>query len=314
MAINKDLFSRASTEAAEKELRKGSWKAYHEYEVRHTRHGGPHVLAPQSGLGDYDEYFPLVSHPTLFLMFARLGDDGEITEEVWLDWIKGYGVLGLERGTSVREIVEDHRDLGLGIDSLLDELEQLDAMGVPYSSNSGRMEGGPAESYRNFKSEALKATRLLRVYEATSQEDPDVDLMGRHAERDFGIRISTPREAKAWGLGWLASEIDPVISEECYPALYPMGDRVAQGWGFHSLLGAMYLQMAWLVAAKEEVHCKQCGRIIDYEQPEIPREQLPEQPGWHRPHKTRSDKEFCGKGCANKWYYEHVTKPRMVHR
>lgn len=93
-----------------------------------------------------------------------------------------------------------------------------------------------------------------------------------------------------------------------------VGAKSSLGWAFESLLGALYLQMAWVLVAKEEVRCKQCDRVINYEQPEIPWEQLLAQKGKRKPYKTRSDKEFCSKSCADKWYYEKVRKPRLVRQ
>ena len=57
-------------------------------------------------------------------------------------------------------------------------------------------------------------------------------------------------------------------------------------WTFDNLLGAMYLQMYWLVASRDSVaRCEHCGRIISL----------------GRPHpegrKRRSDKRFCNDAC-----------------
>src|SRR5215203_5895395 len=42
---------------------------------------------------DYSHYQPLAVHG-LFLEFAELADEGEVTLDVMLDWVERYGVLG----------------------------------------------------------------------------------------------------------------------------------------------------------------------------------------------------------------------------
>ena len=101
------------------------------------------------------------------------------------------------------------------------------------------------------------------------------------------------------------------IAQDCYLALYQAGNKFSQGWGFCTLLGAMYLQMAWLMASKEEVRCKWCSRVVNFEQPELSQERLGEK-GYRKDYKTRVDKEFCTKRCKDRWYYRNVTKPRRA--
>jgi hypothetical protein len=60
----------------------------------------------------------------------------------------------------------------------------------------------------------------------------------------------------------------------CYPVLElekgTHGDlsKVRTSWTFPSLLGAMYLQMHWLIAAGGRViRCRYCGRVISLTSP-----------------------------------------------
>lgn len=124
-----------------------------------------------------------------------------------------------------------------------------------------------------------------------------------------GFTLAGLAELVGWGL-WRALAVLSAVDT----LLLWWGPSHLSGGAFESLLGALYLQMAWLLVAKEEVRCKQCDRVINYEQPEIPWEQLLAQKGKRKPYKTRSDKEFCSKSCADKWYYEKVRKPRLVRQ
>jgi hypothetical protein len=102
-----------------------------------------------------------------------------------------------------------------------------------------------------------------------------------------------------------------VVAQECYPTIYREGDEYVRGWGFRSLLGAMYLQMQWLMTSEEVRRCKgpNCFKIITFE----PGEPYTG-PGLERnmrgKYKTRIDKEFCSTNCRVKWRYHNVIKPR----
>ena len=188
-------------------------------------------------------------------------------------------------------------------------------MNLEYMGSRTRMEGTPVENYDNFVREAMKANKLLKVYETVHEADPDVELIRSFSPATNLSEVwMTPQWMKWLGLFEVRGFVEWMLSNECHPRIYTDGDESSLGWAFDSLLGAMYLQMAWLLIAKEEVHCKQCGRVINYDQPEIPWEQILAQKGRRKPYKTRSDKEFCSKSCANRWYYEHVRKPRRVHQ
>ena len=343
MFISKGQLRKALNEAAEKERRRGSWRVYNGYEVRYDDRGDPYVVArpdtnsrfelrydeqrkvkvliPKTdhdrGAEPYQEFSPLVSHPSLFLKFAGLADEGEITKEVWRKWVDGYGVLGLESHDMTREVIESHRELGSDLDELSRELSWLDDLGREFKLSLDNTLGGPRESYASFVREAYKANRLLRIYEAATAKDdlgndrPDVAKVRRYAENEDRLAgpINTKREAKGWALAFVGHAVQEVISEDCYPLLHQEGFEFSQGWGFHTLLGAMYLQMAWLMTAKEEVRCKWCDRVIAFEQPTISSKDVG-QKGYRKPYKTRADKEFCDRRCKDRWHYQNVTKPK----
>jgi hypothetical protein len=85
---------------------------------------------------------------------------------------------------------------------------------------------------------------------------------------------------------------------------------------FHSLLGAMWLQMSWLFDDKtEQRRCKWCGKVILIEPGGMPR-----YPGLAKNvrgrYKTRKDKAFCNdrqdkskSGCRAKYHYHYEKRP-----
>jgi hypothetical protein len=80
------------------------------------------------------------------------------------------------------------------------------------------------------------------------------------------------RKIKEAALRLVHDRVGNQVSTECYPVLYRQflresGETVGffQGWGFHSLLGAMYLQMMWLMTEGSNARrCKgpRCFRVI----------------------------------------------------
>lgn len=326
MPIDKKDLRKAANEAAENERRKGMWRLYERYEFRHNDEGEAYAEVVPGGMSHYEEYQPLVAYPGLFLDFAQMVEEGEIIQEVWKGWIERYGVLGLEQHDVTRDLIERYHELSLGIDELIDELHWLNSLGREYRLYSGSVEGGPRESYRSFEREAHKANRLLRVYEAATAKDdlghdrPDVAKVRKYAEAEgiTGHRIETSKNAKGWAIGWVGYAVQEIIAEDCFPLLHQTGFKISRGWGFHTLLGAMYLQMAWLMTATEEVRCQGpgCTKIIRYDQPELSLEQLEQlgQRGYRKPYKPRSDKVFCDTPCKNRWRYQNVTKPKRESR
>src|SRR5215212_9497903 len=169
-------FHRASEEAVNPHLREGRWPVYERYEVWESDQnlvawdgydalpfegeGLPRLLVPpheyDPGLAyvrvpndsdrSYEAYLPLVDTPALFLEFAQLADE-EITREVWLDWVRHYGVLGLG----------------------LHDPRKASSMDVRVCEI-----GGWGETFRNFVREACRANWLLKLYQfAMSPEQPN---------------------------------------------------------------------------------------------------------------------------------------------
>ena len=69
-------------------------------------------------------------------------------------------------------------------------------------------------------------------------------------------------------------------------------------------MGAMYLQMYWLMTAEgRERRCKApgCVKVITFDQPEQPRD-LWTQNDRKRGYKTRVDKVYCSQACKQRDY------------
>jgi len=96
-----------------------------------------------------------------------------------------------------------------------------------------------------------------------------------------------------------------MVGNYCSPILsVKEGSRdpfgVTASWNFKSLLGAMYLQMYWLMGSGGNVtRCRYCGRIISVASPAPDARKTP-----------RQDKKFCDDACRQRHHYHTKTKLR----
>src|SRR5215213_11876931 len=73
-----------------------------EMDDMHDADSASETAARHAGIWRENEprsYKPLVDEPDLFLKFARLVEEGPITENVMREWVNSYGVLGLDKST-----------------------------------------------------------------------------------------------------------------------------------------------------------------------------------------------------------------------
>jgi hypothetical protein len=313
MAFNRKDLDRASEKAVNTEQRAGEWLIHSGgYDRDRTDDGALYVVARTGpyGMVNTDEliyYRPLVDHPDLFLKFARLKLDipgtiywsesltgypfvfGEYdymkleTErnvKVALDWADGNGVLGLTSGEPPRR------------------------GGEPLRSGGSPM-GGEEDKIWRFVVESYIAGRTLRLYEAaTDPERVDIDaIRGPVGLTPFGGESSEFARERA--LDVVARSVEKMVTSRCHPILRRKADGIVQGWGFKDLLGAMWLQMMWLVSADSGRRCEgpECNKAIAIERPDPVKlaytESYREDKKWLVPRKyaTRSDKIYCSNSC-----------------
>jgi hypothetical protein len=275
----------SAAETVSSPLRILPWVVWHGYEVRRAGGGDAYVMASPVPRRQRRESrrlaAPLRDTPDLFLEFAELADH-EIDEEVWRDWFTRYGVLGLKPA-------------------------------LPYMAS---VEGGPEETFSRFVDEARIANGVLRLWEAATMGMGDEELVDRYLpqitllqDRAKGLLgvwyADVPRSTTAPWLSLVGTIVQSKLTTECYPQLLgTSGPTFGDGYGFRSLLGAMYLQMFWLMTAKGGVRrCKEpeCPRVITFDQPEQKGD-----PSKHNDrsmgYRTRVDKVFCSAACKQRDY------------
>lgn len=260
----------------------GSWLRCDRYEIR----GGEIVAAPdrvrglQRGLTKEDDegwisYDPINDVPDLFLRFARLYGEPHF-DRAALDFANRYG---LPNG-------EDERAATFG-----EAGYETEAMNWRLSQ---------------FHHEARRAWVVLALYEAVlNDEDQTVrQLLSEHGEIEpfegylYLLEMGPDGHqnfALATGLRCALDATEEVVHKYCRqqimlhmsPDMRPsLSHEIDISWTFDNLLGAMYMQMYWLIASSDSTtRCKYCGRIISL----------------GRPHpdgrKRRRDKRFCDDAC-----------------
>lgn len=96
--------------------------------------------------------------------------------------------------------------------------------------------------------------------------------------------------------------VEGTVNDFCYHRInlganWENPSQVVDVWAFENLLGAMYLQMFWLMGSSgNSTRCEQCGRLISLERP---------YPGAK---KRPQHKRFCDSSCRQKWHYYHKVK------
>ena len=255
-------------------------------------------LEPKYEREDWDAwryYDPIREYPDLFFDFARLRERGRRNQaqpnEIALEWANKYGLLGCNR-----EFYQNRRAF--------------------------ETQAVPREFVAHFFEEVDRAAGILAFYQASLDQDEDAILplvqQYRPWAEDLFVRYIASDEAELYGgrLGFalylVTSEVVRMVHTFAFPklTLHPAGPTtppgLSSGFGYFTLLGAMYLQMYWLVAAGEKhvTRCRQCGRHIHLTA------RAPGSEGEGGLRKPRQDKRYCNNACRQSYYYQNVTKPK----
>jgi hypothetical protein len=233
----------------------------------------PH-LNPTPDRG-WSTYRPLEDAPDLFLRFARLKTERDFPRAA-LAWSHRYGLPGADRHA--------YRPDGV--------------------------------SLRVFREEVRRAWAILTMYEAALNRDPQTvaSLLAEHRREPIELWPMEITEEKPFfhyknemqlALYGAMSLVEWTVENRCDPTLIVEGDgdwpdpaKVKGIYAFSNLLGAMYLQMYWLIASGANVvRCENCGRIVSHAR---------SRPGGR---KIRRDKRFCDDACRQA---HHRSKKRSA--
>lgn len=320
--ISPQRFKDSAREIVEEKHREGHWPIYDRCPT-HPHPEGRYLYAPWA-LDDNTPNREWHSAPLargsvgLFLEFANwpiefgmdkavMGEEGKTLDTdknaaAAEKWAETYGVLGLGKNPnsshqiSRSSTLERTTTLYTGDDNLLRDQCRASRMSP---------RGGAHEKVSRFATEAWRAHVALRLYVLASREKLDVEAITRLMD-DAPVRYSFPPNARplypseremniheewkvrSWAVGIVNDYVMKRVETDCYPTLYGSPGKYAQGWGFKSLLGAMWLQMMWLMVAEDNT-CRWCGEPFD-------------------PADGGRKRRFCpGTTCRQSWNYHHGT-------
>jgi hypothetical protein len=302
--ITEDGLQAILEKSVKDELSGPAWPVYEHYEVT-EEDGEEFVVAPflehwtireQGNEREWsnlvienevaDSYIPLRT-PELLVDIAYLAEKGIAAGDV-LRWAKKYGLLGLPE----------------------DDTVPLDMAGVPQPVSGWRRR----DSVARFAVAAGEVMACLRAYEIVTKKEESLDLDALEGYLELlPAKALRPWERRAgeerrWWLDGIGHVVQDRLIAHCYPKLNHYRDgRFALSYGFKNLLGAIWLQMAWLLSAEDGVRrCKlrTCFKVITFE----PGEQVPlEAPkGARGKPKTYGNKVFCDHNCAAKYSYRKL--------
>ena len=254
-------------------------------------------LKPKYERDDQDAwwwYRPFEEHPNLFFEFAGLEEKKRSNpariNDIALDWVNEHGLLGTSSGYyRDRETFQKYKPA---------EHEYVD----------------------HFFEEVERAAAVLDFYEASLNRDEDaiMDLLEQYPTWPVDLydhySLSDRKDLYGGNLGFalylVTREVVRMVDAFAYPklTLQPGSSRpssLTSGYGFHNLLGAMYLKMYWLVAAGEKhiARCQYCRQRIILIASASDRE------GKRKGRKPRRDKRFCNSNCRQ---HHHQNKKKKL--
>ena len=227
-------------------------------------------------------FYPL-SFAGLFLEFADLGAQNEITEEDVDDWVHRYGVLDLE-------------------------LKGLE------SDPKFELRGGPKETIISFAREAEEADWTRKIYEAVLRLDVE-DLEEAEAIlhelrklwewSDFYQPSIQECRERTWGA--LELHIQGQLDDHCVVKWRRSGSGLVEMLEPRTLLGAMYLQLAWVMRDRANVQrCRHCGKLLGVDPRPVVEKGRPRE----RKKGSYKNQEFCSKQCG----YTHNNEKKRRKR
>jgi hypothetical protein len=324
MGKEKELLANMYQKTVDEELRVGEWAVYKKYNIIEVE-GRRFVFAPLTAkqLHEREIYNPLSRHSAdLFLRFAGWADkydmdhdpaaaESEKNQAAALRWAHTYGVLGVNP--------PDIIVLGASSAAVSHHLGRPGPDGDAGRGWQTEARGGyPEESVARFVAEALEARMVRRLYEAaTASPSPDTEnivaLMSSQQdgwEQELGLPSTQDSHSRTldrvhdWALIVVEEAVQRKLQRHSHLTLTIGKGSYGEGRAFHSLLGAMWMQMLWLMCGSAR-RCEMpgCNRILSLEESE----QSTQQRGKTSKRKTPKHKRFCSDGHRVEWNREYGT-------
>jgi hypothetical protein len=230
----------------------------------------------------WTRYKPLEETPNLFLKFASLHEAPNF-EEAALQFSRRYGLL------NARDPLEDVQQEDILLSEFQYEAKLAWVALTSYEAAVHKGAGAAESLYLEYSNEVPVFEGLYKHTNLLSDMYSDFEGYPQEAKwRDFAVRVATTLVLQVvWKHCYLDLVLEPELVPESGEWEFPAEPSdIKSAVGFENLLGAMYLQMYWLIASGEDVaRCEYCRQIISLARPH------PEG------RKRRRDKRFCNDAC-----------------
>jgi hypothetical protein len=324
MRREQELLANTYQKTVEEELRIGDWPVYNHYEILNIE-GRKFVHAPRTvkQLRERKIYEPLSRNSAdLFLRFAEWADkydmdhdptlvESKKNQEATLRWARTFGVLGLNPPD-----IPVHGASGLAVEHYLGRAGSDGHAGRGWQTEARG--GYPNESVARFVAEALEARMIRQLFEAaTARPIPDMDRIsslmssGQDGwELELGLPSTADSRQRAlerthsWALMVVEETVQRKLQIHSHLTLSVGKGSYGEGRAFHSLLGAMWMQMLWLMCGSaRRCELPGCNRILSLEESEPSSQQRAK----NGKRKTPKHKRFCSDGHRVEWNREYGT-------
>jgi hypothetical protein len=324
MGENRERLADIYQKTVQEELRVGAWAVYKKYDIIEVE-GHKFVHAPRTvkQLRERKIYEPLSRNSAdLFLRFAEWADkygmdhdpaaaESEDNQEATLRWARTYGVLG-----SNPPDIPVHGASGLAVEHYLGRAGSDGHAGRGWQTEARG--GYPKESVARFVAEALEARMIRQLFEAaTARPIPDINrifsLISSRPdgwELEFGLPSTTDSHQRTlerthtWALMVVEETVQRKLQIHSHLTLSVGKGSYGEGRAFHSLLGAMWMQMLWLMCGSaRRCELPGCNRILSLEESESSAQQRAK----NGKRKTPKHKRFCSDGHRVEWNREYGT-------
>jgi hypothetical protein len=266
------------------------WKVCEEYQLKRLANASegnldkcfvvPKYSSEPPYIDKWRFYEPLEDTPDLFLKFARLHWANSPIKAM-LAWIRNYGTLGHGKPMWAAGVPQN-------VKAFSDAVGQAAGVLTLYEA----VLNGDSERARSAILEDFPYVGIWwQLYNELPNRPPDMNKATIAANIANSVEDIYGGDYLWHALETAIKEVERMVAGLCSPGLtVEDGARdvsdVTARWTFKSLLGAMYLQMYWLMAAGSELtRCEYCGRLISLARPS------PES------RKRRRDKRFCDDAC-----------------
>lgn len=241
---------------------------------------------------NYRAYKPFEDSSGLFRKFAEL-HIGDRSPDVALEWAHTHAPLSchlaisLDRHGYVQDGLDDPRDY---VDDFFEEVDRAATVLALYEAVLER----DREKARLTVEQGPSPFAKVLYEELWNWEEEDE----KHFDGILGFALHA-----------VAFEVTRMVRTYAsrnfsMPPGRALFSRVNWGWSFDNLLGAMYLQMYWLLEAGENnvTHCKSCGATIKLTASK------PTSTDPSKTRKVRSDRQFCDNNGRCQQSYNYRTK------